>query len=124
VGSSIDNVQWEILLRSVSARGGFRMTYGAHAEPRDIARFLILDRRMPRSLAFCAGKIRDNMTYLVNDYGTRPPSFEMMEDMERRYLRFDIDAVFEFGLHEYIQAMLSEFVAIGRQIENDYRFYE
>jgi len=124
VGSSIDNVQWEILLRSVSGRGGYRMSYGAKADPRNIAQFMILDRRMPRSLAFCAGKIRDNMGYLVNDYGIRPPSFEMIDELERRYLQSDIDAVFDYGLHEFVQKMLSEFANIGRQIEVDYRFYE
>ncbi len=124
VGSSIDNVQWEILLRSVSARGGFRMTYGAKTDPKDIAKFLILDRRMPRSLAFCAAKIRDNMGYLLSDYETRPESFEMIDELERRYLQSDIDAVFDFGLHEFIQKMLCEFANIGHQIEIDFRFHE
>jgi transglutaminase-like putative cysteine protease len=64
VGSALDNVQWESILRSVSARGGFRMEYGAEAGPKDITHFLILDKRLPRSLVFCTSKLRDNLRYL------------------------------------------------------------
>jgi uncharacterized alpha-E superfamily protein len=124
VGSSIDNVQWEILLRSVSGRGGFRMAYGTKPDPRDIAQYLILDRRMPRSLAFCVNKLRGNMKYLVDDYSVTPPSFQKIDELQNRYLRLDIDAVFDYGLHEFIQTMLVELYELGRQIEIDYRFYE
>ncbi len=124
VGSSIDNVQWETILRSVSARGGFRMEYGASTKPRDIAQFLILDKRMPRSLAFCALKLRDNLGYLASNYGTRPEALEHADALVRRFMTHDIDSVFEFGLHEYIEEVLGAFSALGRQIEIDFRFYE
>lgn len=124
VGSSIDNVQWEILLRSVSGRGGFRMAYGAQMDPQSIASFLILDKRMPRSLAYCMGKIITNMAYLSEDYGSHCECCLMAENMEQKYLKFDIDEVFDYGLHEYVQKVISELAAIGRQIEIDYRFYE
>ncbi len=124
VGSSMDNVQWEILLRSVSARGGFRMAYGASRDSRDIAQFLILDRRMPRSLAFCISTMRSNMEFLTSEYGQVTTSCDMLRAMEEKYLRLDIDAVFEFGLHEYLQEIQSVIARVGRQIEIDYRFYE
>jgi uncharacterized alpha-E superfamily protein len=124
VGSEVDNVQWESILRSVSARGGFRMAYGTTSDPRDIARFLILDKRMPRSLAFCAGKVRANMGYLAADHRKRPQSFGMADHLERYYLSYDIDAVFDFGLHEFIQNVIAQLETLARQIELDYRFYE
>lgn len=124
VGSSIDNVQWETILRSVSARGGFRMTYGNQYDPVDIAHFLILDGRMPRSLAFCIRKLRDNLSFLNATYGEVPESSQKIADLEENYLARDIDAVFDQGLHEYIQAVLSRLSELGAQIEKDYRFYE
>lgn len=124
VGSAVDNVQWETILRSVSARGGFRMEYGSTLDPRDIAQFLILDRRMPRSLAFCTRKLRDNLGYLDNDYGTRAESFLKADHIERSYLSHDIDAVFDFGLHQFIQKVVGLYAELGAQIERDYRFYE
>ena len=124
VGSSIDNVQWETILRSVSARGGFRMEYGSQFEPRDIAHFLILDKRMPRSLAFCVSPLRDNLGYLCSNYGSRPQAFAKADHIERKFLSHDIDAIFDYGLHEYLQQILGLLSDLGGQIEIDYRFYK
>ncbi|MEQ9261369.1 MAG: alpha-E domain-containing protein [Roseovarius sp.] len=124
VGSSLDNVQWETILRSVSARGGFRMEYGNHFEPRDIANFLMLDKRMPRSLAFCISKLRDNLGYLCSSYGRRGASYHKADKLERQFMSHDIDAIFDYGLHEYLQDILAHLADLGGQIELDYRFYE
>ncbi|KMW58531.1 Protein containing domains DUF403 [Candidatus Rhodobacter oscarellae] len=124
VGSAIDNVQWETILRSVSAQGGFRMEYGNATEPRDIAHFLILDRRMPRSLAFCIGKICDNLGYLAASYGTQPTSLQRAIKMQQKKLSGDMDAIFDSGLHEFIQDFLSDLADLGGQIQTDYRFVE
>ncbi|WP_414897922.1 alpha-E domain-containing protein [Rhodovulum sp. YEN HP10] len=124
VGSSIDNVQWETILRAVSARGGFRMVHGSQASPRDIAQFLVLDRKMPRSLEFSVTKIRDNLEYLALDYGARHRSHELAEVLKQRFSAHDIDAIFDYGLHEFLQDVLGALSELGRQIEIDYRFYE
>ncbi|SDI11100.1 alpha-E domain-containing protein [Lutimaribacter saemankumensis] len=124
VGTSLDNVQWETILRSVSARGGFRMEYGGRAGPREITQFLILDKRMPRSLAFCVSKLKDNLRYLgAGDNGTAP-SLQKVNHIERMYLSHDVEAIFDFGLHDFIQKMLDLMADLSRQIEIDYRFYE
>ena len=124
VGSSLDNVQWETILRSVAGRGGFRMEYGNHFEPRDIAQFLILDQRMPRSLAFCVGKLRDNLGYLASNYGKRGAAFTKADAIGKQYLSHDIEAIFDYGLHEFLQKIINELTDLGGQIENDYRFYK
>ena len=124
VGSKIDNVQWETILQSVSARGGFRMEYGNTVSPKGITQFLILDKRMPRSLAFCIGKLCDNLDYLTANYGDSPPSHEKSKQIFKDYLSVGVEEIFEFGLHEHIQAVLGELGNLGRQIEIDYRFYE
>lgn len=124
VGSNLDNVQWESILRSVSAEGGFRLTYGQTIRPREIAQFLILDKRMPRSLAFCAGKLAGNLGYLAADYGLRSGALLMTEAMQGSRFGHSIDAIFESGLHEFIQDFLKETAAVGAQCEIDFRFYE
>lgn len=124
VGSAMDNVQWETILSAVSGRGGFRMEYGSVSDPADIAQFLILDKRMPRSLAFCARKLRDNLGHLGAEYGHRATSYSKVGHLERTYLTHDIYAVFDYGLHEFIQKMLTLLSELGQQIEHDYRFYE
>jgi len=123
VGSSIDNVQWESILRSVSAGGGFRMEYGAEGGPKEIAHFLIFDKRMPRSLAFCVSKIKDNLRYLNAGQAKPSEALKQVMELENAYLSHGIDEVFDFGLHEFIEKMLELLANIATQIQVDYRAY-
>ncbi len=124
VGSSLDNAQWDTILRSLGAGGGFRMIYGREARPRQIVQFVVLDERMPRSLHFCAGKIQRNLGYLARDYGEEMPSQGLARALASQFETQDVDAIFDYGLHEYIQDVLAALGALSRQIEIDYRFYE
>ena len=124
VGSSVDNVQWESILRSLSARGGFRMEYGAGARPQEIAQFLVLDKKMPRSLAFCVHKLCDNLRSLNKGARKPAPSLRQTTALEKKYLSHDIDEIFDYGLHEFIEQILEHLSEIARQIEIDFRFYE
>jgi len=124
VGSSLDNVQWETVLRSVSADRSYRWLTGGEISPSGIADFLILDRRMPRSLAFCYSRIVDNLSCLAEEYGQRSPSHDQAEAVRRRLDGQSIRVIFETGLHEFIEQFIRDNNALGRQIETDYRFYE
>ncbi len=122
VGSKLDNVQWEVILRSCGAGGGFRMAYGQNVRPREISQFLILDRRMPRSLNFCCRKIEDNLGYLTSGYGVKATSCDTVNGINRRFLAHDIDSIFDYGLHEFIQDFLGALVGLSEQIQTDFRF--
>jgi uncharacterized alpha-E superfamily protein len=124
VGSSIDNVQWESILRSLSAKGGFRMQYGSRVAPREITHFLMLDKRMPRSLAFCTDKIRENLSYLNRGNRSQSESLRQVCHIEQQYLSHDVDRIFEYGLHEVMLELLGAFAALAHQIETEYRFHE
>jgi uncharacterized alpha-E superfamily protein len=124
VGSSIDIVQWETILRSVSARRAYRWLTGGDVSAMGIAEFLLLDRRLPRSLMFCYGKICENLGYLADDYGETLPSHEMADAIRTRLKDKSIDEIFESGLHENIALFIRDNNALGQQIERDYRFNE
>ncbi len=123
VGSSLDNVQWETILRSVSAQRCYRWLNAGDANPMGIADFLILDRRLPRSLAFCYSRIVDNLTYLAEDYGERQTCHDQAEAVYRRLKGNSIEALFDSGLHEFIEEFIRDNTALGAQIEEDFRFY-
>lgn len=123
VGSSLDNVQWETILRSVSGEGAFRHHYGPDGSPVDIAEFMMLDRRMPRSLAFCYSKINDNLGYLESDYGDRHACHDTADAVCSRIRASTVDLIFDGGLHEFLQDFLRFNTMLGQQIEQDYRFY-
>ena len=122
VGSRLDNVQWETILRSVSAHRSFRWAVDEDFTAPAIANFLILDGRMPRSLRFCAGKLVDNLGYLGMHDDTPNPSLKMAEDLCARLKDRDIASIFDEGLHEFLISVINDNMRIGQQIEQDYRF--
>jgi uncharacterized alpha-E superfamily protein len=122
VGSRLDNVQWETLLRSVSAHRSFRWAVEDDYTAPNIASFLILDSRMPRSLAYCAGQIVANLTYLAEQYKTEPDSLPAAQALHNRLKDRDIASIFDEGLHECLSSVLAENAHIGQLIETDYRF--
>ena len=122
VGSSMDNVQWETVLRSVSAHRAFRWLGENDMTAPAIAEFLILDRRLPRSLAFCMSQITSNLGYIAEEYGARQACHDMADTLYDRLKGRDIESIFDEGLHEFISAFIADNNALGQQIETDYRF--
>lgn len=123
VGSSLDNVQWETVLRSVAGDRSLRWLTGGAVTPRGIADFLILDGRMPRSLAFCVSKMAGNLGYLEREYGQRHPCHDRIAALKAGLEGTTIDAIIDGGLHEFLLAFLADNAALSTQIEEDFRFY-
>lgn len=122
VGSSLDNVQWETVLRSVSAHRSFRwLNQGAMTAPA-IADFLILDRRLPRSLSFCVSQVVEQLDALADDYGVTLPCIDMAQNLKKHLKSRDINTIFEDGLHQFISDFIGKNNALGSQIETDFRF--
>ncbi len=124
VGSSLDNVQWENVLRSVAGERAYRWLNAGRMDPRGIAEFLILDGRFPRSLAFCYSKLRSNLASLAREYGNEMHSHEILRDADSQFHTVTIEGIFEQGLHEFIGKFIRGNTALALQIQRDYRFTE
>ncbi len=124
VGSSLDNQQWDTLLRSVAGNRAFSWLNAGSMDPREIARFLILDGQFPRSLVFCSEKVRTNLAGLAKEYGCETSAHEVLRDALTRMHQLDIDQIFEQGLHEFLQDFITKTSEIGHAIAADYRFSE
>ncbi len=122
VGSRLDNVQWETVLRSVSAHRSFRWAVEDDFTAPAIANFLILDSRMPRSLNFCANQIAANLGLLAEEYQMRKPSNDLAEELLARLKGRDIGSIFDEGLHEFVETVIDDTARLAWQIEQDYRF--
>jgi uncharacterized alpha-E superfamily protein len=123
VGSSLDNVQWESILRSVSAQLAYRWLHHGDYSPASIADCLIKDRRLPRSLAFCHAEISANLGYLAIDYDMRHPCHDLSASILQRLQDSSIESIFDAGLHEFLLDFIRRNAELGGQIEQDYRFY-
>lgn len=124
VGSSLDNVQWESILRSVSAQRAYRWLNQGDINPVWIADFLIRDQRLPRSLAFCYAAILDNLGSLADEYGQHHPCHDQADAIFLRLKEKPIESIFDSGLHEFIEKFIRDNDTLGGQIQQDYRFYE
>lgn len=122
VGTTIDNYQWEAILRSAAAERSFAWL-NKESGPRAIADFLILDRRLPRSITFCYLNIARNLGDLETEYGEAQPCMSMCAETLNELTSLDVEKIFDTGLHEFIQWVLNANNALGIQIEKDYRFY-
>lgn len=124
IGSAYDNVQWETILRSVSGQRAYRHINGSDINARSIAEFLMLDSRMPRSLAFCYKQIVENLGYLAHDYSDIAPCYGIATNVLSSLKEKNINSIFDYGLHEFIKRFLDENNMVADQIMTDYRFYE
>ena len=122
VGSSLDHVQWETVLRSVAGDRAYRWLNGGRMDAKGIAEFLILDGRFPRSLAFCYDKLRSNMANLARSYGCETHAHELLRNAGAQLHQTSIEQIVEAGLHQFIVAFIACNTEIAQAIAHDYRF--
>jgi len=121
VGSSLDNVQWETVLRSVAGERAYRWLNGGGMDARGIAEFLI-------STAVFRAASRSATTSCAATWR----AWRGNTDMNRRHAQLrdagaklhqaTIEHIFESGLHEYITCFIGETRRIADAIAADYRF--
>ena len=124
VGSSLDNVQWESILRSVSAHRSYSWVYEPDYRPANIADFLIFNGQMPRSLAYCYEKVVANLSYLAKDYGERLQAHDTADAIRNILQTRTVRDIMDQGLHEFLEDFVSRNNQLSAEISNGYRFYE
>lgn len=123
VGSDIDNAQWDVMLRSVSADRAFRWLHTGSISPKMIADFMIRDKRMPRSLAYCFKEIDENLQQLHEEYCTRQPAHEKAEEVCTWMRSHTVEDIFQHGLHEFLGDFSLKTTELSSEIEKNFRFY-
>ncbi|TIP82585.1 MAG: alpha-E domain-containing protein [Mesorhizobium sp.] len=123
VGSTLDNYQWESILRSVSAHRSYRWVYEADYKPSNIADYLILNVRMPRSLTFCYRFLTEHLRFLGDDYGERHACHVTAGKTQAMLAAGSIKDIFDAGLHEFLANFIRDNTRLGDEIAQDYRFY-
>ena len=122
VGSSLDRVQWEMILRSASAERSFHWLYGGEMSPAAIVEFLIHDVRLPRSIAYCYDEIIETLTDLEHEYQRRTDAHELAAAHEAHITDSTSEAIIGSGLHEFLIDFIARNAALSNQIEQDYRY--
>jgi uncharacterized alpha-E superfamily protein len=118
VGGALDYYQWTALLRSVSAFETYRQLFHDQIFPIKVAQLLILERRMPRSIAACFDLIKDSLDRISgqHDHAAKRLAYEL----HARLTHADIEEIFHSGLHEYLNDCLADFGELGNRIQRAY----
>lgn len=122
IGGGIDNYHWSTVLRSVSGHRSYRHFYHDSYKPWKIADFLILRREMPRSLIHCYGMINDSFAGLEELYNARYHCHDAAAAMLARLGAGDMEQIFQEGLHEFLQDVISRNNALSQDISATYHF--
>ncbi|MDY8110404.1 alpha-E domain-containing protein [Fulvimarina sp. 2208YS6-2-32] len=123
IGSALDNYQWASILRSVSAHRSYAWEYDANYTAPNIIDFLMLNKRMPRSLGHCYHMLREAMSYLDQNTDARNPSAKRVNEIYDRLSALTVREVLDSGLHEFLEAFIIDNNSVAALIAENYRFY-
>ena len=118
VGGALDYYQWAALLRSVSSFETYRALYRDQILPIRVAELLLLERRMPRSLAACFDQITVALGRIRGEHDA--PAKRLAGELNARLTHANIEEIFQGGLHEYLEACLADFAELGNRIQRAY----
>ena len=118
VGGALDYYQWAALLKSVSSFETYRTIYRDQVLPINVAELLILDRRMPRSLAACLEQIDQALSRVQGQ--NDQPAKRLSAELQARLVHGDIEEIFQGGLHEYLTEFLDDIHELGQRIQRAY----
>ena len=122
VGGTLDRDQWTTILHTVSARTAYRHIYPDALKPWLIADLLIFRRELPRSLAAAAAETVELLTAIGERTGRQGPADRLAREREQKLMATNIRAVFQAGLHQYLQRFIRENAGVGAAIANQFRF--
>lgn len=121
VGTTLDELQWMSLLRSVS---GYEMYRKCHhrISPQEVAEFLILDREFPRSIQFCLLQVERSLHQIT---GTPPGTWRNPAERAIGRLRSELDyltiqEITQTGLHEFLDNLQSRLNDVGNKIFEEF----
>jgi uncharacterized alpha-E superfamily protein len=117
-GSQAEFYQLAALLRSVSAFETYRKVYRDAITSTRVAELLILQEKMPRSLAACMAAVVANLKDVRNaqSHDTERLAVELYAMLQSS----PIGAILEEGLHAFLTRFLASVDALGNGISRDF----
>lgn len=111
---------WNALLRSASAYHSYRRAQSTGFAPADVARFLIFDTRLPRSISFCAGEIQRMVSQLRGEFRLRNAqrAFERVERFQADLRKVPNNADLLAGLHGFNDWVQRELMELTSELGN------
>ena len=122
VGSQVDVNQWHSLLRAAGAYHAYRRVYPRGLAPAEVAGFLLFETGFPRSVLFCAQLMARRLGHLQWDFGLAAD--HRLDDAVAKLMGMlsgiAIDQVIANGLHEYLDGVQRQLIAVSDAISAAY----
>ena len=120
IGGNLDNLQWIILLRSLSSFRAFRWAYEGDVTSSKIAHFFILNNDCSRSLSFCI----NNIVHHLNSIKCSPIKisdiYSGLKGVHETIKNETVESIIEYGLHEYVTNFVSKISYLDNQIQDQF----
>jgi uncharacterized alpha-E superfamily protein len=121
VGTTIDDLQWSAVLRSVSGFEMYRKRYHG-ITIRRVVEFLTLDPAFPRAIRFCIDRADESLHQIV---GSAPGSYRNLAEQLLGRLRAelaytDIDTIIHQGMHEFIDGLQNKLNGVGEAVHETF----
>ena len=120
IGGNIDNMQWSILLRSLSSFRAFRWAYDGDVTSTKIADFLVLNSDCPRSLSFCIQNIVKHLTNLTCSPEKVNKIYNTLKDLNIKIQEEKIESIVDFGLHEFVTQFINKISSVDSDIQKEF----
>ncbi|MDZ4687883.1 MAG: alpha-E domain-containing protein, partial [Planctomycetaceae bacterium] len=114
VNSSVDDLQWQAVLRSVSAFEMYRQQHHGITPPK-VVEFLVLDRLFPRAIHYAVLEAEKALHAIT---GTPLDTFGNAAEQQLGLLRSElayatVDEIIAAGLHEYLDGLQTKLNRVG-----------
>ena len=122
IGSSVDLSQWNALLRSTAGFHAFRRIHPRSLSPDRVAGFLLFNRGFPRSLRASVAELAYRLGDLREKFDLEGglSAHDRLEALRERLDAETIEGVIAQGLHEYLDTIQLELIAIGGELGRDF----
>ena len=119
VGTTVDDLLWSAVLRSVSGFEMFRKKYHTITIHR-IVDFLVLNTRFPRAIHYCLRTARSSLSQVGGPDFDSNPALQLAAEIEKRLASTDNEAIINDGLHEFIDTLQIDLNNLGAAINETY----
>jgi uncharacterized alpha-E superfamily protein len=118
---AVDYVQWQAVLRSVSALRAYNWVYHARLQPKLIADLLILRPEFPRSILACYRLVAETLDAIAEaNQGARGECHAIAAELLAELNGATIETISERGLHNFLTHVIDRGIELGIAID---RFY-
>jgi uncharacterized alpha-E superfamily protein len=119
---AVATIQWNLLLRSVSAYHAYRSKHPGRSRPHDIASFLLYDHEFPRAVALCVERVTERLRDIEKRHGRRRSA---RVEETRRALEFSLETgpgarLTPNRLHKFLDGLQIELGNVSNAIAEAY----